>query len=272
MTSKTPIAIFDSGVGGLTVAKEIALALPAEDIVYLGDTARVPYGTKSPATVRRFAAECVEFLLHFRPKLVVVACNTASATALDSLAAEVDVPLLGVIEPGARAAAGATTLKRVGVIGTRATVASGAYQKALAAVDEKIAVIARACPLFVPLVEEGWITGPVVKAIAETYLRPLRDEQIDALILGCTHYPVLKPVIREVMGGAVALIDSGQTVATAARELLTARGEENPGPHAGNKKFFVTDVVEDFLRVSDIIWPEREGPVERVEIARAALR
>ncbi len=189
---------------------------------------------------------------------------------MDSLAALADCPILGVIEPGARAAAGATTLKRVGVIGTRATVASGAYPQAVAAVDAGVEVFSRACPLFVPMVEEGRKDGPLVKMAAEEYLRPLVEKQIDALILGCTHYPVLKGVLREVVGGGVSLVDSAAVVAAAARELLTARGEIRTG-ETGGRRFYVTDVVEDFESVATFIWPDRTGPVERVEIGRAHI-
>jgi glutamate racemase len=272
MMADAPIAIFDSGVGGLTVAREVNRALPLEKIIYLGDTARVPYGSKSPATVKRFAGECVEFLLHFRPKLVIIACNTASATALDALAEMVDVPLWGVIEPGARAALGASDLRRIGVIGTRATVTSGAYARAVAALDGSATVYSRACPLFVPLVEEGWTDGPIVKAIAQEYLAPLLERGIDTLVLGCTHYPVLKPVLAEAAGAGVKLIDSAETTATTARELLAARGEERTDDAAPEPRFFVTDVIEDFERVGRIIWPDMEGKAERVEIGRASLR
>jgi len=272
MTADAPIAIFDSGVGGLTVAREVNRALPHEEIIYLGDTARVPYGSKSPATVNRFAGECVEFLLHFRPKLVIIACNTASATALDVLDEMVDVPLWGVIEPGARAALGASNLRRVGVIGTRATIQSGAYPRAVAALDRGTTVFSRACPLFVPLVEEGRTKGPIVKAVAQEYLTPLLEQGIDTLILGCTHYPVLKPVLAEIAGAGVTLIDSGETMATAAREVLAARGEERAEPSLAKPRYFVTDVVDDFERVGRIVWPEMTGSVERVEIGRTSIR
>jgi glutamate racemase len=272
MSASAPIAIFDSGVGGLTVAREINRALEGEELIYLGDTARVPYGSKSPATVRRFAGECVEFLLHFRPKLVIIACNTASATALESLDDIVDVPILGVIEPGARAAVGATDLRRVGVIGTRATVASGAYTRAVAALDDAVEVTSRACPLFVPLVEEGRLGGPVVREIAREYLAPLLEREIDTLILGCTHYPALKPVLAEVAGAAVTLIDSAETMATTVREVLAARGEARPQAETPPApRFFVTDVIDEFERVGRIIWPDMSGKIERVEIGRASL-
>lgn len=272
MTANAPVAIFDSGVGGLTVAREVHQALPHEEIIYLGDTARVPYGPKSPATVKRFAAECVEFLLHFRPKVVIIACNTASATALDVLDEMVDVPLWGVIEPGARAALGASDLRRVGVIGTYATIKSGAYPRAVAALDKEATVFGRACPLFVPMVEEGRTKGPVAKAVAQEYLAPLLEQGIDALILGCTHYPALKPVLTEVAGAAVTLIDSAEATATTAREVLAARGDERAGPSLPKPRFFVTDVVDEFERVGRIIWPEMAGSIERVEIGRTSIR
>ncbi len=272
MKADAPIAIFDSGVGGLTVAREVNRALPHEEIIYLGDTARVPYGSKSAATVKRFAGECVEFLLHFRPKLVIIACNTASATALDSLDEMVDVPLWGVIDPGARAALGASTSRRIGVIGTRATVKSGAYARAVAALDKSATVFSRACPLFVPLVEEGRTEGPIVKAVAQEYLSPLLEQEIDTLVLGCTHYPVMKPVLADVAGAAVTLIDSAETTATAARQVLSARGEERAGDASPKPRFFVTDVIEDFERVGRNIWPDMAGSTERVEIGRASLR
>jgi glutamate racemase len=273
MTADAPIAIFDSGVGGLTVAREVSRALPREEIIYLGDTARVPYGPKSPATVKRFAGECVEFLLHFRPKLVIIACNTASATALEFLDELVDVPMLGVIEPGARAAVGASDLLRIGVIGTRATVASGAYTRAIAAVDRRATVFGRACPLFVPMVEEGRTSGPVVKAVAQEYLATLLEHEIDVLILGCTHYPVLKNVIAEVAGAGVALVDSAETMATAAKEVLAARGEERPpSTTVPTPRFYVTDVIDEFERVGRVIWPDRAGRIERVELGPTSLR
>jgi glutamate racemase len=273
MTVPSPIVIFDSGVGGLTVARAVNRVLPDEEIIYLGDTARVPYGSKSPATVERFASECVEFLLHFRPKFVLVACNTASATALAALDELVDVPLEGVLAPGARAAVAASARRRIGVIGTRATVASGAYGRALTSLAADVDVFSRACPLFVPLVEEGRTTGQVVTAIAQEYLAPLLEHGVDALILGCTHYPVLKPVLAEVAGAGVTLVDSAETTAHAAREALAARGEiRPPGGTPPPPRFFVTDVIDEFERVGSIIWPELPGQIERVEIGRASLR
>ena len=268
---RQPIAIFDSGVGGLTVAKEVFRRLPNEEIVYLGDTARVPYGTKSPRTVVRFASECVEFLLHFRPKLVIIACNTASSVALSHLRERVDVPIIGVVEPGARAALAATTSKRVGVVGTRATVRSGAYTDALEAIDPDVEVYSDPAPLFVPLVEEGRVSGQIVEQIACDYLVPILDEGIDTLILGCTHYPVLKPVIGVVAGSGVTLIDSAEAVTSRAERILDEEGLLSDS--AGSPpRFFVTDVVDDFVEVGDVIWDPLPGTVERVELGVASLQ
>ena len=208
-----PIGIFDSGVGGLTVVRQIHKALPREDLVYLGDTARVPYGTKSPSTVIRFSCEDTQFLLQQNVKAVVVACNTASAWALPTLEKRFNVPIFGVILPGVRAALDQTHSRRVGIIGTSATIRSKAYSSALLARGDGVCVFARACPLLVPLVEEGWTTHRVTRQILDEYLAPMRRHRIDTLILGCTHYPLLKPAIRGVMGKGVALIDSAESCA-----------------------------------------------------------
>lgn len=263
--TKGPIAVFDSGVGGLTVAREVYRVLPDEEMVYLGDTARVPYGPKSPRTVRRFAGECVEFLLHFRPKLVIIACNTASSVAMDYLAERANVPLVGVIEPGAEGAVAATENRRVGVVGTKATIRSGSYERAIKEEADDIEICSNPCPLFVPMVEEGRTGGPVVEAIAREYLEPLLAKDVDTLILGCTHYPVLKPVIRDVCGPDVKLVDSAEVVAARAADVLAAEGALADAPGA-EPRFFVTDVVEDFLDVGRFIWPEMPGTVERVEL------
>lgn len=260
-----PIAVFDSGVGGLTVAREVYRVLPDEEMIYLGDTARVPYGPKSPRTVRRFAGECVEFLLHFRPKLVIIACNTASSVAMDYLAERADVPLIGVIEPGAEAAVAITRNERVGVVGTRATVRSGSYERAIRERADGVEVYSNPCPLFVPMVEEGRVRGPVVEAVAGEYLEPLLQKGIDTLILGCTHYPVLKSVIGRVCGPDVKLIDSAEVVAARAAEVLNAE-KALAGKPGSEPRFFVTDVVEDFVEVGRYVWPDIPGNVERVEI------
>ena len=208
-----PIGIFDSGIGGLTVVRRIHRVLPREDLIYLGDTARVPYGTKSPGTVIRFACEDTRFLVRQKVKAVVVACNTVSAWALPTLARRFSLPIFGVILPGAEAAVGKTRTGRIGVIGTATTVRSQAYARAILARFDRARVFSRACPLLVPLVEEGWTHHEVTRSILRTYLSPLLRRGIDTLVLGCTHYPLLKTAIREVAGPGVALVDSAESCA-----------------------------------------------------------
>ncbi|MBM3318970.1 MAG: glutamate racemase, partial [Candidatus Eisenbacteria bacterium] len=201
-----PIGVFDSGIGGLTVVRELRAELPGEEILYFGDSARVPYGTKSPETVRRFTRECVAFLIRRDIKLLVVACNTASAVALPLLAGELTIPVVGVIEPGVRAALARTRRRRIGVIGTEGTIASGAYRRALEGSVPGVEIHERACPLFVPLAEEGWLDGDVPARVARAYLGPLAAGGIDTLILGCTHYPLLRSVIAAAAGEGVELV------------------------------------------------------------------
>src|SRR5436309_4799435 len=242
------IGIFDSGVGGLTVVHAILEALPHEDLIYLGDTARYPYGTKSAETVTRYGVENVDFLAAREIKMLVVACNTASAVALPTLAARYPFPIVGVIEPGARAAATRTRSGKVGVIATDATIASGAYTRALRAAVPDLELFTRPCPLLVPLAEEGWLDGPIPRAVCETYLTTLRRSGIDTLVLGCTHYPLLKPVIAEVMGEAVALVDSAEETARAVAAELAAHGLARRDG-TGSSSFFVTDVPDRFIRI-----------------------
>ncbi len=218
--TELPIGIFDSGIGGLTVARQIHRVLPREDLVYLGDTARVPYGTKSPGTVARFACEDTAFLMRQNVKTVVVGCNTCSAWALPMLEKKFPVPVFGVILPGVVAALEQTSHRRIGIIGTRATIRSQAYSVGILAHCDTAKVFARACPLLVPLVEEGWIEHPVTAAVLREYLRPLLRRRIDTLILGCTHYPLLKKAIRRVVGEKVALVDSAESCAQFVRERL----------------------------------------------------
>jgi glutamate racemase len=206
------IGIFDSGIGGLTVVRELLRSFPREGVVYFGDTARLPYGTKSPATVRRFSVENTHFLLNHGVDMIIVACNTSSAVALDLLRRQFDIPILGVVEPGARAAVAATRSGRVGVIGTVATIESGSYQAAIQEIDRRVEVYSAPCPLLVPLAEEGWVDHPVTRQVIAEYLEPLLAERIDALVLGCTHYPVLKEAIRGVAGDGVVLVDSAEEV------------------------------------------------------------
>lgn len=242
------IGVFDSGVGGLTVLKEILRLLPEEQLCYLGDTARVPYGTKSPDTVRRYALEAATFLSRRQVKMLVVACNTASSVALSILEERFNLPVIGVIEPGARHAVAATRNGRIGVIGTEGTVKSGAYAHAIRTLAPDVQVSTAACPLFVPLVEEGWLDHAVTGMVAREYLAPLVEQGIDTLVLGCTHYPLLKPALRQVLGDGVRLIDSAEATAAMVADLLRGRNHVRIGQTAG-PKFFVTDVPDRFRRV-----------------------
>lgn len=239
------IGVFDSGVGGLTVVKELMKQLPNENLVYFGDTARVPYGIKSKETVIRFSIENILFLLKHDVKLICVACNTASSVALPVIKNNFKVPVMGVITPGVREAVYATKNKRIGVIGTKGTINSRAYEIEIEQLDPDIKVTVAACPLFVPFVEEGWHSGDVVKKVARKYLEPLRRAGVDTLILGCTHYPLLKPVIKNVMGPKVTLIDSAKQVAIEVKNILASEGLLNKGNH-GRQEFFVSDNPEWF--------------------------
>lgn len=251
MSDSRPIGIFDSGVGGLTVVGKIEKVLPREEIVYFGDTARVPYGTKSKETVTRFSVENVEFLMAHDVKLVVVACNTASSLSLDFLKRCFRVPIIGVIGPGARGAVSSTRNNRIGVVGTNATVSSGAYEKAIRKINPRAAVFAQSCPLFVPLVEEGWTDKDVARTIAGIYLKSLKTKRIDTLILGCTHYPMLKDVIKKVLGANVLLVDSAAEVAKEARDLLDTSGLLNNSGAKGGQKFFVSDEPGRFIKMGE---------------------
>ncbi len=251
--SDRPIGVFDSGVGGLTVFRAVERAVPHEPLVYFGDTARVPYGTRSAETVVRYALEVTRFLREHDIKLLVVACNTVSSVALGPLAAAAAVPVLGVIEPGARRAAESSTGGRIGVIGTRATIDSGAYPIAIRSLRPAAEVTSRPCPLFVPLAEEGWADDDLARRVAERYLAPLREARVDTLVLGCTHYPLLRETIQTVMGADVQLIDSAESVAAEVRERLRTE----PGLEAHDRscrpehRFFVTDVPGAFQQVAE---------------------
>ncbi len=244
--SRQPIGVFDSGIGGLTVVKALIEDLPAESIVYFGDTARVPYGTKSKGTIVKFSLENVEFLLRFDVKCIVIACNTSSSWALPTLRKYFKVPIIGVIRPGALAAARQTKNKRVGVIGTTATINSGAYEAAIHRIDPTIRVFSQRCPLFVPLVEEGWLNGTVSRTVADRYLERLKQQRIDTLILGCTHYPLLMPTLRWVLGPLVALVDSAKQTASEVRGVLTGADALCHGAARARYRFFVTDEPHHF--------------------------
>lgn len=261
-----PIGIFDSGIGGLTVARALMARLPSESILYFGDTARVPYGIKSVETITQFAGEITAFLLARRVKLLIVACNTMAAVAAKAIADLATVPVLDVIDAGVRGAIGATRTRHVGVIGTLATVNSAAYETAIHARDPGIAVYSQACPLFVPLVEEGWLDHRVTRLTAEEYLAPLMRRGADTLVLGCTHYPLLKPVLQVVVGDAVQLIDSAETVALQAQVLLQAQGLENRGNEAPRHHFFVTDLPQRFQQIGERFLGRALAPVEVVKL------
>ncbi|MDF1505074.1 glutamate racemase [Roseisolibacter sp. H3M3-2] len=257
-----PIGVFDSGIGGLTVAREIMRQLPHESIVYFGDTARVPYGPKSPETVRRYSREIAEFLRQQGVKAIVVACNTATAHALPTLRAEQTIPVVGVVEPGARAAVRATRGAAIGVIGTVGTIASGAYDRAIRALRPDAEVLGTACPLFVPLVEEGWLSHEATRLVAHEYLDPLRDRHVDTLVLGCTHYPLLKGVVGEVVGRAVRLIDSAEETAAETGRVLAERGLSAPAGSAPRHRFVASDAPDHFSRMAQRFLGT---PLERVE-------
>lgn len=246
-----PIGIFDSGIGGLTVLKEIRARLPAENIIYFGDTARVPYGIKSAETVTRFSKEIVEFLLQYDIKLIVVACNSASALALEELKRLYDVPMIGVITPGAKKAVEETVTKRVGVIGTRATVESGVYEREISKINREITVYSQPCPLFVSLVEEGWIDKEATKLIAKEYLHPLVESKIDVLVLGCTHYPLLKEVIIDIVGEGVRLVDSAQSCSIEVKKVLCEKRLLNLNNDDPIYSYYVSDMPERFQQVGE---------------------
>ncbi|OGX41616.1 MAG: glutamate racemase [Omnitrophica WOR_2 bacterium RIFCSPHIGHO2_02_FULL_68_15] len=269
MASPTsPIGVFDSGIGGLTVVRELFRALPHEAVLYFGDTARVPYGNKSRETIVRFSTENVLFLLHHDVKLIIIACNTASSHALPFLERSFSIPLVGVIEPGVQAAVAATRTKRIGVIGTAATVGSGAYERALRRVDPAIRVTSVGCPLFVPLVEEGWTARPVAKAIAAEYLAPLVKAKVDTLILGCTHYPLLKPMLRQVLGPKVQLVDSAAEVAQHTKVILQHHHLLNATANGGRPahRYFVSDESSHFTTLGSRFLGRTVGPVTRVAV------
>lgn len=262
-----PIGIFDSGVGGLTVVKEIVRLLPGEHFVYLGDTARTPYGSKAKETVQRFTLEAVAHLLQHRIKALVVACNTASACALPILRRRLKIPVLGVIQPGARAAVQHAQQRPVGVVGTKATIKSQAYVKALRASHCPNPILTQPCPLLVPLVEEGWLRHPITRQVLRVYLAPLLESGIKSLILGCTHYPALKPLIADICGPRVRLIDSAEEVAQELHGTLESLDLLRGGSRTGRRTFLVTDVPEQFQRVGRLLLGGPLTGVRRVNIS-----
>lgn len=251
-----PIGVFDSGVGGLTVVREIMRQVPMEKIVYFGDTARLPYGSKSKETVTRYSRQIIRFLRTQNVKAIVAACNTASAMALDEIEKETDIPMIGVVKPGARVAALTTKNGRVGVIGTEATIGSDLYAKYIQQVNSEVRVIGKACPLFVPLVEEGLLRDPVTDEIATRYLSELIDIDIDTLILGCTHYPLIRSTVGRIMGDKVTLVDPAYETARELKELLEREGilgDTKPELGSNQYRFFVSDAADQFKRFANSI-------------------
>jgi glutamate racemase len=262
MTNPAPIGVFDSGMGGLTVVREMIRQLPHESIIYFGDTARVPYGPKSPDTILRYSREITTYLQDEGVKALVIACNTATAHALPALRREFKMPIIGVIEPGARAAAAATKTKRVGVIGTAGTIKSRAYEKEIIKLLPDAQVTVQACALFVPLVEEGWVDTEPTRAIARNYLAPLVSAEVDTLVLGCTHYPLMKTVIGNVVGREVRLIDSAHETASETGAILNATGLANTSPNEARYRFIASDAPDTFLALAQRFLG---SPIDRVE-------
>ncbi len=264
--SELPIGIFDSGVGGLTVLRALINALPYEDTIYVGDTARVPYGTKSADTVIRYSQEIAGFLVRHNIRLLVVACNTASAVALPALRKMLTIPVVGVIEPGARRAVQVSRNGRIGVIGTSGTVRSNAYQQAIQRLNPAADVLSEPCPLFVPLAEEGWLDSQVTRLTAQTYLANLKTADIDTLVLGCTHYPLLKGVIAEIMGNGVTLVDSAEETARTVAAILQEQQLVATSHKNSRHRYFVTDVPEGFVRIGSHFLGDRLEQVTQVEL------
>lgn len=260
-----PIGVFDSGIGGLTVLKELIALIPGEDFIYLGDTARLPYGSKSNEVIVRYSRENTEFLLAKGIKLLVVACNTSSAVALEEIARGTMAPVIGVIEPGAAAASAASRSGKIGVIGTEATIASGAYTRAIQRLRPRAEIYTRACPLLVPLVEEGWTDNEIAERTVAYYLESLKASGIDTLLLGCTHYPLLRTMFARVLGPRVRIVDSATATARGVRARLRALGLGRRPAEPGSRSFFVTETPDRFVRVGRrFLGPEVESAV-RIE-------
>lgn len=266
MKKEMPIGVFDSGIGGLTVVKRIAAALPHENIVYFGDTARVPYGSKSNSTVIEYSIQDADFLIHKNVKAIVVACNTASSVAMEELKKKYNVPVIGMIEPGAGYAVKESKNGRIGVIGTRATISNKAYSSAIKKLNPGLEIFAKACPLFVPLAEEGWINHKAAYEIAEEYLKELRELNIDTLILGCTHYPILFDVIQKTVGENVALIDSGIASAEAVREEIKRTGFATNKNNLGHQDFYVSDLPSKFKEVAELFLGQKINEIRKIDL------
>jgi len=264
--NNAPIGVFDSGVGGLTVAREILRQHPNESIVYFGDTARVPYGSKSKDTIIRYSRQIVNFLKTKNVKAIVVACNTASAYALDTIEREIGIPIIGVVKPGAKVATQTTTNKKVGIIGTEGTIRSRLYSKYINSIDDSIKVYGKACPLFVPLVEEGMLHDSVTEEMARRYLEELKDEKVDCLILGCTHYPLLKSTVAKVMGDKVELVNPAYETARSLGELIKENNIKASMEHKASYDFYVSDDTDKFKQFADSILPFSVDNVTKINI------
>jgi glutamate racemase len=270
--NSAPIGIFDSGVGGLTVCRQLSRLLPDESIVYLGDTARVPYGSKSKITILRYSRACARLLMQYDIKLLVIACNTATAYALTALQEELPIPVVGVVDSGARAAIKRTKNGKVGVIGTRALISSQSYEEVLNRLQDNLSIATRACPLFVPFAEEGWTAGEAIHAVAQKYLSPLKEQNIDTLVLGCTHYPLLRSVIQEVMGPGVTLVDSAEETAKYVSLLLREQAIGNDSSIAPTSLFLVTDSPESFAQTGERFWGKALKEIQWVDISCAEIQ
>lgn len=272
MPSTQPIGVFDSGVGGLTVVARIVEQLPREDLIYFGDTARVPYGIRSPRVIREFSREIAAWLLENRVKAIVVACNTVSAVALPELRADCPVPVIGVVEAGARQAVEATRTGEVAVIGTASTVASRAYPQEVARLDAAVRTLSRACPLFVPMVEDGIVEGPVAEEVIRHYLGDIRQSHIDTLVLGCTHYPLLQPVMHQVLGPELRIVDAALGTARDLARVLEERDLASPNLEPGRRRFVFSDRTEAFQALARRIMPGFVGDMETVDVEAPSFR
>jgi len=261
-----PIGVFDSGIGGLTVVKKMLSMLPNEEIIYFGDTARVPYGSKSNSTIIEYANQDAKFLYNKNVKLMIVACNTASSVALDNLREQFDIPIIGMIEPGSKYALSKTKNGRVGVIGTHSTIINEAYSRELKKLNGDVEVFEKACPLFVPLAEEGWTDHRATELIAEEYLEELIKKEIDTLVLGCTHYPVLIDVIQKVMGSKVTLVDSGTAAALEVETYLNGIGLRNDSNQIGKHQYFVSDLPAKFKTIAERFLGTELDHIEKIDI------
>ena len=266
MKNNNPVGVFDSGLGGLTVVKAIRNVLPSESIIYFGDTARVPYGNKSPELIKEYSLQITDFLLEQGTKIIVVACNTATALALNTLQDKLDIPVIGVVKPGVDSALKLTQNNCIGVIGTISTINSGVYETELRAINNSVKVASAPCPLFVPLAEEGWINEPATKLIAKKYLEPVNKANVDTLILGCTHYPLLKEVIQEAVSSKIKLVDSAQATAVETTELLTNNELLNSQITKGALKLFVSDLPARFETVASRFLGEKISNVEKIQL------